>query len=100
MTDARMAALEAVVDAVRAWLNAQTTNAGNRAYRAMNDALAALDALPAPAQGETVEVWRHRSGEYQMVEPGSVQSAANGSIPNWRRLGTTLLPIRVEGGGE
>ena len=100
MTDARMAALEAVAEAVRDyWLK----SASHENFYAVGQALRALDALealPAPAQGETVEVavWQHADGSTRFSRPNSPDDEWNG----WRRIGTTLLPIRatVEGGGE
>jgi hypothetical protein len=98
MTDARLAAL---ADAAREyrrrrredWPEAQVTAARSALYDA-------LEALPAPAQGETVEVavWQHADGSTRFSRPNSPDDEWNG----WRRIGTTLLPIRatVEGGGE
>ena len=58
MTDARMAALEALEADVREWTKPSGQGADNGFWlRRVHERLAALDALPAPAQGETVEVW-------------------------------------------
>jgi hypothetical protein len=104
MTDAnRLAALEAVAEAARLWARAYQSEEGAKAdVRAgVFAAITALDALPAPAQaqGETVEVavWRHKNGAYGLVQIGSADDCPDG---DFTRLGTTLLPIRVEGGGE
>jgi hypothetical protein len=55
MTD-RMALLEDLADAARAWWNAKTPDACQKHYTALGAAITALDAHPAEPVGETVEV--------------------------------------------
>jgi len=104
MTDARMAALEAVADAARS-IFLRHENLAQKRWRhgVLSDALSALAALPAPAQaqGETVKV-----AVWSCAIDGSMAFFLAGSpedeepARDWVRRGTTLLPIRVEGGGE
>jgi len=105
MTDARMAALEAVVQKARVWRDWEAKQLSSERYDMwdeLDDALAALDALPAPAQeqGATVECWEHESGSINFLRAGSSDAATLAKTKYWRRRGTVTLPIRVEGGGE
>ena len=115
----RVEALEAVAEAAREWLNAQTPKTRDRAYRAMTAAIRALDALPAapaPTQGETVEVvgniWRNsKTGALNAVtvEDDDPEEYDN---EGWRHIATitasvplpTIPTIRAtvatEGGGK
>jgi hypothetical protein len=103
MTDARMAALEAVVEAARS-IFLRHENLAQKRWRhgVLSDALSALDALPAPAQaqGETVECWEHESGSINFLRAGSSDADTLAKTKYWRRRGTVTLPSRVEGGGE
>ena len=96
MTDARMAALEAVADELRIAVACGAISARSPvAFR-----LADLDALSAPAQGGAVECWEHESGSINFIRAGSSDAATLAKTKYWRRSGTVTLPIRVEGGGE
>jgi len=109
----RLEALEAVASDLRSWClkRAELDGAGSTTddTQALFDALDALPAAPAPAQGEAVEVavWRLPGGEVRFLEVGSYDDV-NRTYENpwnaWRRGGTARLPIRAtvatEGGGE
>lgn len=113
MTDAtRLAALERVAEAARALKRAGEPDVSWNDYyvarKARDDALAALDALPAsqpqPA-GEvvTLAVWEDREGGIAFMSAGSLDDRTSENA--WRdgfltatRLGTVTLPITREGG--
>jgi hypothetical protein len=110
MTDARMAALEAVADAVRDyWLK----SASHENFYAVGQALRALDALPAPApaqgEGETVTLGLIRarlSGAWAATEQPEQEDPRDWvHVGNLTFTAPTPAPIptiraTVEGGGE
>jgi len=103
MTDARMAALEAVAEAARRWDEIDQPGVSYEEAGIRTRALeAAIRALPAPAQaqGEAAECWEHESGSINFLRAGSSDAATLAKTKYWRRRGTVTLPIRVEGGGE
>jgi hypothetical protein len=101
----RLQALEAVAVAARQWRDweadhSQSMVDGAHLWDGLDDALAALDALPAPTPGETVTlaVWEDpNNGDVRHLRPGG---QAEGWVKHrsWRRLGTTRLPLVKEAG--
>jgi hypothetical protein len=101
----RLQALEAVAEAARQWRDweadhSQSMVDGAHLWDGLDDALAALDALPAdpaPARGEVVEavMWEAKDGYIELSTPGSPASQRSSG---WRRIGTTRLPL-VKGDG-
>lgn len=99
----RVEALEAVAEAARQVCNARADRSAEwtdvtEAIADMQDAIRALDALPAdpePARGEVVEMelWRHTAGDAVLVIPGSAVSKELAEARHRTRLGTTRLPL-------
>lgn len=107
MTDTtRLAALEAVVEAARKWHAIYENNNeedymahGADARLAIVDALAALDALPAPATvGDvvTLAVWSDPDGYVRHTIADSNESGYLARQIQYRRLGTVTLPLTAE----
>lgn len=98
----RLQALEAVAEAARKWQ--QTTmhiephsDEECEAYEEFEDALAALDALPADPAPAEVALFGTVQGERCLGDPSS-RFASKLLMDGWTRLGTVRLPL-VKGDG-
>ncbi len=103
----RLAALEAVAEAAREYHRAHA-RAGQVSHAQLLDtqsalslALSILDAIPAQGQGETIKVAvAHNSQGMVALWMAGPDWLPPPSPLVWTHIGTTLLPICVEGGGE
>lgn len=97
---ARLAALEAVVEAAREFADKIDKPLADHEWtqlkRRFYDTLAALDAhTEAPQETVTLAVWEGDEGDMRFVR---ASSHADRWPPPWRRLGTVTLPLDLEGG--
>jgi hypothetical protein len=107
MVDAkRLAALEAVAEAVETWIDTplgegNTLNQYMAVKVTLREWQGLRDALPEPQPaGETVTlaVWRHIDGGAQLVIDGSEAADHYAFLHGWTRLGTVTLPLAAEVG--
>lgn len=92
MTDTRLAAMHAVVEAARADMGEWSVST----RQALQAALAALDALPTQPAGETVTlaVWEEgEEGYAALCKPNGPIDKARANFDGWRRLGTITLEV-------